>query len=850
MTDLSRLNAAFDRVVDRPAGEREEAIREACGGDGELEGRLRSLLHRDGETTTPLDSPFEALVAELLDDADDSPETIGPYRILGVLGRGGMGSVYLAERSDGAYRRRVAIKLVKRGMDSDEVLRRFRSERQILADLEHPNIAALFDGGIADDGRPYLVMEVVDGKPITLWADERQWGLRARIRLFLAVCGAVQFAHRNLVVHRDLKPSNIFVDDRGEVKLLDFGVAKLLDGPAEDHTRVGDVALTPAYAAPEQSSGAPVTTATDVFGLGVVLHELLTGARPSGRPGLRPSAASGRPALRGDLDAILLRALEEDPGARYPTVDALVDDLQRALDNRPVAARKATRVYRAGRFLRRHWRPVAGLTAGVAALVAGLTVVVQQRNLARVERDRAEALASFLEGTFQSVNPVGGDPGADTLRVVDLLDRSTERALTELEDRPEVQARLLLSLGRAHFSLWNYEQARDLWTRSLALSASSGAEADPEVVRSLGEVAVELGDWEGADTLLAAALAGARAGGRDTTAARVRVLQARSALYRDEFTTAAAALDDAVPALRRLGPPTDLAGALYLRAGLRHETGDLDGAIADQREGLEMFRALRGDDAQAAVGWTNLGVLHRTVGNLEAADSAFAEALRLHAGRTPEGATPVIALLTEYANLLSTRGETARADSLYRLAVSRAEAAENGGRLLLVVLANLAQHRRRSGDAEGALVHARRSVEVAEALYGGEAPALAPVLTGLALALDAVADSAAAEAAYGRALELLSTAGPAASAARQVAERGVARGWSRAGRHAEAESALRRLLDANPPGSPPTSAAARGRAATLLELEKAYRRAGRGADADAVRAIRESEAAGGAGGGD
>src|SRR5690606_19179777 len=271
---------------------------------------------------------------------------VGPYRVVGEAGRGGMGVVYRARRADGAFEKTVALKLVKRGMDTDEVLARFRRERQVLAGLDHPGIARLLDGGAAEDGRPYLAMEYVEGEPITAYADRRRLGVEARLALLERACEAVQHAHRRLVVHRDLKPSNVLVtEDEGgapRVKLLDFGVAKLLaPDAAEAMTRTGGGALTPAYAAPEQRRGEAVTTAADVYALGVVLYELLTGARPdeTARPpsaAVTPEAAAARGAtaerlrrrLRGDLDTIVLKALREEPEARYPSVESLLEDLR------------------------------------------------------------------------------------------------------------------------------------------------------------------------------------------------------------------------------------------------------------------------------------------------------------------------------------------------------------------------------------------------------------------------------------------------------------------------------------------------------------------------------------------
>jgi len=384
-TEVRRL---FEDLVDLPASERATGLERIES--REVRAEVERLLAADSDASGFLDAPAAVvagtLVADLLktehegDSSSPAPESLGPYRILGLLGRGGMGDVYLGERSDGVFDRKVAIKLLRRGMDSDEVLARFSRERRILARLEHPHIARLLDGGASPDGRPYFVMELVDGEPITRYCRSKSAGIDERLRLVLDACDAVSTAHRSLVVHRDLKPSNVLVTRDGEVKLLDFGIAKLLgpdDGERSDaETRAGLRLLTPAYAAPEQVRGEPVTTATDVWALGALLYELLTGGLPHRREGLsaaelsaaadadsvaRPSArvarspASSLPVaaesaidrdrsrwsrrLKGDLDNIAAVALRRDPERRYPSAAALADDLRRHLDGRPVHAR-------------------------------------------------------------------------------------------------------------------------------------------------------------------------------------------------------------------------------------------------------------------------------------------------------------------------------------------------------------------------------------------------------------------------------------------------------------------------------------------------------------------------------
>src|SRR6185295_17914412 len=359
---------------------------------------------------------------------------IGPYRLLSELGRGGMGAVYLAERDDPTFVQRVALKLIQRGLDGAEIVRRFVHERQILAGLAHPYIARLLDGGTADDGRPYFVMEHIEGVRITEHAATHRLGLEARLRLILKVCSAVQYAHQNLVVHRDLKPGNVLVDRDGTPKLLDFGIAKLLE-PSDPASLTLATApdlrpMTPEYASPEQLEGRPITTATDVYGLGALLYELLVGMSPRGverrlgpgwaeRPAsqalraleTRGEADAKRPPdggarrLSGDLDTILGKALEEEPARRYPTAAALADDLERALDRRPVSARRPSFAYRAGRTIARHKLATAFIIA-LVALAAGATFsaieIARGRDRAEAQGNRATALAGFLADLFHS----------------------------------------------------------------------------------------------------------------------------------------------------------------------------------------------------------------------------------------------------------------------------------------------------------------------------------------------------------------------------------------------------------------------------------------------------------------
>jgi non-specific serine/threonine protein kinase/serine/threonine-protein kinase len=386
------------------------------------------------------------------------PEQIGPYRLLHEIGRGGMGVVYEAERADGQFLKRVALKLLPAVYSQTELETRFLRERQILARLEHPNIARLLDGGVTPDGRPYLVMEFVEGVPLTDWVNQRSPTVRERLRLFLFICAAVSSAHRSLVVHRDLKPGNILVNKEGQAKLLDFGLARMLE-PSGEVTQTmaqpGAPILTPAYASPEQVLNHPITVASDIFSLGVVLYELLTGKRPFGGPGDTagqvqravcevepPAPSAAAPRLSADLDNIVLKAIEKQPAQRYISVDAFAADIVRYLDGRPVEARNAGIVYRAAKFLRRNRILTAVVTAAIMGILLGLAVAVREARLAEQRFNDVRRLAhSVLFDLHDTIAPLPGSTKARALLVsqgLEYLDTLNNQSRNDLDLKREV----------------------------------------------------------------------------------------------------------------------------------------------------------------------------------------------------------------------------------------------------------------------------------------------------------------------------------------------------------------------------------------------------------------------------
>lgn len=537
------IDELFDAALEVAPGDREAFLDARAGDDPELRQAVHRLLDAHDradrflatEATPALAAAWEGLGGDLsFADTGLIGAELGHYRLVELISRGGMGSVYRAVRSDGEFRQDVAVKVLRRGLDTDDVLRRFLAERQILASLDHPNVARLLDGGATADGRPYLVMELVEGVPITDYCDHHRLGLDARLDLFQTVCGAVQYAHARLVIHRDLKPANILVSGDGVVKLLDFGIAKLLDAEADPalipHTRTGMRLLTPGYASPEQLLGGPVTTATDVYELGLVLHVLLTGrpyralegpeqgadgrlrqvkpsvvvARaPESGAEQTPAAAAARRAttperlvreLRGDLDTIVLKTLHRDPDRRYGSVEELRADIKRYLRGLPIEAQRDSLGYRLRKFARRNRSAVAGGVAFALLLTAYAATITVQRGSLAIERDRvrteaatAQQVTEFLVRLFASSDPARS--GGATVTARELLDSGAVRVERELSEDPEVQARIMATIGTAYSALGVYDRAEPLLRSALALNRTVHGDYHPTVIQNLADLA-------------------------------------------------------------------------------------------------------------------------------------------------------------------------------------------------------------------------------------------------------------------------------------------------------------------------------------------------------------------------
>lgn len=562
----TRIRDLFSQAVDLTPEQRNRFLDERCGDDSELRVELNALLDSDaGHSISPITgaigSAIEATTREHRKELLGS--IIGPYRLSSVIGHGGAGTVYLGERVDRQYSAKVAIKIVEGAALSAEIGRRFRAERQILANLNHPNIARLLDAGETEQGYPYLVMEYVHGEPIDQYCDKQKLGLEQRIELLLKVCEAIRYAHQNLTVHRDIKPANILVGPDGTPKLLDFGIAKLLDTTAMaadlQLTRMNDRVLTPEYASPEQILGNNVTTATDVYSLGVVLYELLTGLRPykvSATNQLElerticitdpttPSTAVKqalksinddppptrnihaisearnitpmrlRANLEGDLDSILLKSLRKELEYRYSTIDQFVTDLQCFLNREPVAARQGNWVYYAQRFTRKHAFGVTVTAGFIVVLAVALAVTIKQATQIAQERDNAtrekqtsDAVASFMTNVFVAADPFVAQGKEATAR--DLLDSATKGIGDNLTQEPAVKARLLEAMGNTYSRQGQPDQGAALLEQAIEIRKRIDGEDNPALAPSfikLGRIQVSRNAFSDAEKSLNTAI--------------------------------------------------------------------------------------------------------------------------------------------------------------------------------------------------------------------------------------------------------------------------------------------------------------------------------------------------------
>jgi serine/threonine-protein kinase len=706
-----RVEAVLDRALDAGPAAWAAVVADGCADDPELRRDVEALLAEYGRHEDVLATGAGAAAAAMLDDAEEARaadrllgERLGPWRIVRQVGHGGMSRVFLGERADGEYAQRVAVKVLRAGLDTPADRERFRAERRILAALDHPNIARMLDGGVTPDGRPYLVLEFVEGEPLTAYAEARRLGIAARLRLFLQVAEATEAAHHRLVVHRDLKPSNILVGADGRPRLLDFGIAKIVDPEAgAEATASPRRWLTPGYAAPEQFAGGPVTTATDVYQLGAVLYELLSGRHPFDAPTADPATLEARvlrqdpsapsshaPALRGDLDAVVLKALRKEPAARYASVAELADDVRRVLAGEPVAARAGDRAYRWRRWVRRRAVPLAlGAAALAAAAGYAATLAVQNRRIAgalaeaTAEREKAEQVTGFLLGLFQANDPRQG--AGDTVSARTLLARGEARA-EALDRQPAVQAEMFEVIGRARSELGPFAAARANLERALAIRRRALGDSHPNVARShaaLARLDARMQRYADAERGYRAALERLRPRLGDTAGATQDALFGLA-----NAVHAAGRAGDARPLFetweRRAALRSRPRDALYanqlheygelVAIGARRDTAALDRAARLFREAMEVRRALYGPrHVDVAASTSELAHALWKRGREAEAEPYFRSALSILRAAHPAGRGELVTALGDYGARLTASGRPAEAVPLLREAAAVAD---------------------------------------------------------------------------------------------------------------------------------------------------------------------------------
>ena len=624
------VSELFSEAMDQPAAERTAFVERRCADQGFSDDLLEEVLelirdeerHGDGGHEDRLDRLFFSIHPT----GDSEPavgKRIGAYRLEALLGRGGMGAVYSAVRVDGQVEQRVAIKWLFPQLASPLVLERFQAERQILARLDHPNVARLLDVGTTDDGLPYLVMELVDGEPIDVYCRTKKLPVKERLGLFRDLCSAVSFAHRNLVVHRDIKPANVLVTRDGRVKLLDFGIARLLEGPQV--TRDGPSPMTPPYASPEQIRGQEISTASDVYSLGVVLYELLTGRRPYEAEGellgqaiceerpRRPSTVEIAPELRiddeprklrrqlaGDLDNIVLRALRKEPERRFPSVEQLSEDIRRHLAGLPVLSGPESFTYWAGKFIRRHpWGVAAMATIVILAAAFAATFVSQSRRIAEQyqqllqERQRSREALEFFIGVLGEGDPRRAKGSEPTVQ--EALETTLRRLTAELRHEPLTRASILDMTGRVYLSSGDTEAARGPLEEALRLRRAHLPAGDPQIAGSLHNLA-----------------------GLERRQGR--------------FEEALELIEEGLAIQRKAYPQghPDLATGLSNAASLHRRQGDLEQAEGLSRQALVMQERLFGPSSiDVAITLNNRARILQDLGRYEAAEHAFLRSIEI-----------------------------------------------------------------------------------------------------------------------------------------------------------------------------------------------------------------------------
>jgi tetratricopeptide (TPR) repeat protein/predicted Ser/Thr protein kinase len=663
--EWQQVEEVFLSALEQTAENRAAYVQSACAGDENLRAEVEAMLRSHEQAGDFMEQPAYQMNAQLLDQETGAlqiGETFGDYRILSLLGEGGMGEVYLAE--DSKLRRKVAIKLVKAGFGRANLIRHFQREERILAALTHPNIARLYGGAVTQNGIPYFVMEYVEGERLDSYCDLHRLTIPQRLQLFRKICSAVAYAHQHLVIHRDLKPSNIRVTREGEPKLLDFGIARLLDDetPVAEQTMTLTGVMTPDYASPEQVRGESMTTASDVYSLGVVLYELLTGKKPyrtrsrrldeisravAEQEPTRPSAMISQTTfpqsgfinpklLRGDLDNIVLMAMRKEPARRYSSVNQFSEDIRRHLEGLPVIARRDTVGYRASKFVARHRIAVAATSLVALAIVASLLVALwqaqnarHQRDVAQRERLKTQRINTFLQDMLGSAAPEA--KGVD-IKVADVLSEASRRAKAEIADQPEVMAEVLVTLGRTYLALGLYQPGGADLRAALEASLKANGELHPTTATAMGWLGLAL-------------------------------------VYQDKPAEGERLSRKAVELQRKLNPKgnADLGVALYSLGLNLVEKGEPKAAEPPLEEAVELIKKHLGDNhGYYLASLTALGLARERLGNVEGAEMLYRRALEVGRGVEPRYRIFLAQASGYLGILLTNKGAYSEAEDMLR----------------------------------------------------------------------------------------------------------------------------------------------------------------------------------------
>ncbi len=722
-----RMDPIIDEVLDLDSSEQEVRVKALCDGDNDLLEDVLSFLGASRNTTGFLEDSAGEQAVNLVDEstrqwdpAERLQQRLGPYRLVEVLGEGGMGVVYLAERADGQFQKKVAIKLMLSLSEGSSLRDRFLNERQLLARLEHPNITRLLDGGISEDGFPYIVMELVEGLPLVQYARKNRLNLDQRLELFLSVCEAVDSAHQQFVLHCDLKPSNILVTEKGQVRLLDFGISCCLEkaGISVLNNQAGNL-LTPDFASPEQLEGSGLTTATDIFSLGVLLYDLITGGRPfdsefeliPDKPMLPSQAGSKMPwagRLKGDLDNILLTMLKKDPSDRYNSVQEVVDDLRRFREFLPVRVTPATPLYLLRKIMGRNkalslvvlvaWM---GLMGAVFSTTRSARIAKQERDVARQENLKSEAVSSFLVELFKNSDP--NEKPAESVTARELLDQGTAHIRTNLADQPQVQGELMFTMANVYANLGLYHEAGEL---------------NDEV----------LGLLEGSSSAETAKLASAY------------TLQGHIFILQGDYSSAAESARMAVALNRESKSPggSNLAGSLHVLAHALKEQGRMEESETIYRESLaEWRRPAHPDSLELASALVSFGEMLRVARRPQEAESLEREALQM--SRIVVGDTHPLMLDCLNNLALTVRDlkqyEEAETLTLEAMELTRKIFSPESMRMA-IILNNLGALYKLQGKLDEAEDVHRQALAIRRVLLEPDHPALAGSLNNLAVTLE------------------------------------------------------------------------------------------------------------------